>query len=180
LGIARSRQALAAAGLVVLVLDRSQPLTVADRVVIDELIEALAATSERRRPLLVALNKSDRPALLDEAALRSQLGAVPLVATAALTGAGIAELEEALTALALAGQRRAEVDPALLTLRQTTALAAAQTALGAARTALTAGRPVELVAIDLRAALERLGEITGESVSESLLDEIFSRFCIGK
>jgi tRNA modification GTPase len=183
LGVARSRQALALAGLIILVLDAAAPLTPADRVAIDE-VRSLAsgdgAEPAERRPVLVALNKCDLPARIDEATVRAALAPFAIVRTSAVTGAGLAALEEASEAAVLGGAARAQADPALLTARQEAALHAALGHVRGALAALAAGLPPDVVAVDVRAALTRLGEITGESVTETLLDEIFARFCIGK
>lgn len=197
LGIARGRQALALAQVIVLVLDGSVPLTADDRQVLAELplatsgmapIGNTSASTTRTvgldraapRPVVVALNKCDQPTNLDLADLRVRLGPVTIVPTSAVSGVGLAELERAIEQTILSGHQQAQAEPALLTLRQTTALEAARNHLRAALVALAAAQPPEIVSIDARAALERLGEITGEAVTDSLLNEIFSRFCIGK
>jgi tRNA modification GTPase len=95
-----------------------------------------------------------------------------------LTGEGVPALEEALAGLLAgpAGQAR----PALITARQEAALAKALDHVRAATEAHAAGYPIDLLAIDVRAALHAIGEVTGEAVDEAVLDEIFRRFCIGK
>lgn len=189
LGVARSRQAMAAAGLILLVLDGAAPLTEADRAAMAEARALLAAGPPAAQsdagdphplPVIVALNKADLGRALDEEVVGAALGAARLVRTSAVTGAGMAELETAIEAAALGGAARAAVDPALLTVRQEASLRAALDHVGAALAALAAGTPPDLVSIDARAALDRVGEITGEAAGEALLHEIFSRFCIGK
>ncbi|HQX63587.1 MAG TPA: hypothetical protein PK593_09040, partial [Thermomicrobiales bacterium] len=71
-------------------------------------------------------------------------------------------------------------EPALATVRQLDALRRALAHVEAARAARATGYPVDILSIDLRAALHAVGEVTGEAVDEAVLDEIFSRFCIGK
>ena len=68
----------------------------------------------------------------------------------------------------------------MVTLRQHQAIRRARDGVDAARASLAGGVPLDLVAIDVRDALEAVGEVTGEQVSESVLTEIFSRFCVGK
>jgi tRNA modification GTPase len=170
LGIERSAAALEAADVVLLVLDASRPLGDGDR----DLLARLCVGHTPGRALLVA-NKCDLPAALDPSALP----AAPL-ATSAVTGAGIAELEARLVEIALGG-RAPGADSFLVTSpRHKDALARAATHLAAARAGLATGLPEDFLTIDLEAALRALGEITGESVGEDLLDAIFSRFCIGK
>ena len=189
LGIARSRQAMATAGLILLVLDGSAPLTPADHAAMAEVQALLTAepaaletlpAADPRLPVIVALNKADLGAGHDETAVLAALGPVRTVRTSAITGAGLAELEAAIEAAALGGATRAQTDPALLTVRQEAALHNALAHVRSALAALAAGTPPDLVSIDVRAALDRVGEITGEAVGEALLNEIFSRFCIGK
>jgi hypothetical protein len=112
--------------------------------------------------------------------IAAELGGPPALRTSAHTGEGLPELEAALEVAILGGRARAQIDPALLTTRQEAALHAALAHVRDACAALKHGLPADIVAVDARAALLRIGEITGESVTESLLNEIFARFCIGK
>ncbi len=130
--------------------------------------------------MIVALNKADRPSAVSEAEVRAVLGPVAIVRTAALTGDGVPALEAAIASAIAGGHTQAQADPALLSARQQATLALARDHVRAAAGALASGLPADIVAVDARAALERLGEITGESVTDTLLNEIFSQFCIGK
>ena len=182
LGIARSREALTAAALVLFVLDASAPPTADDLAVAAALRDRLDA-DEPGRGILLVQNKADLPAApSDEAAIRAILPAARVVTLSAQTGAGLAALEEALYALATeaADGVTAETDPALATTRQRETIARARDAARHAAAAFDAGIPLDLVAVDARAALLAIGEITGEAASEAILDAIFSRFCIGK
>jgi len=182
LGIARSREALTAAALVLFVLDASAPPTADDLAVATALRDRLGA-DEPGRGILLVRNKADLPAdSRDDAAIRAILPAARVVTLSAQTGAGLATLEEALYALATeaAGGVTAETDPALATTRQRETIARARDAAHYAAAAFDAGVPLDLVAVDARAALLAIGEITGEAASEAILDAIFSRFCIGK
>jgi len=85
-----------------------------------------------------------------------------------------------LPAIRIAGLVSFGLRPALVTARQFDALRRALDHAHAAREAREAGVPLDLIAVDVRASLYAIGEITGEHVSEAVLDEIFSRFCIGK
>lgn len=176
LGIDRSRRALIGSALALLVLDGSRPATDEDRVVAGLLRERLSRDGAGK--LVVVLNKADLQPDHDHAELLGHFPGAPVVRLSSVTGQGIAELERALheRLAPAAGEAR---EPALVTLRQQQAL---DRALASVRAALRAlGQvPLDLVAVDVRAALLAVGEITGEQVSESVLDEIFSRFCIGK
>ena len=117
-----------------------------------------------------------------QGAIEALLPRSPVVALSAREGTGIAELETTLYDLATggAGSLAADGDPALATVRQRETLARARDHARHAAEAFEAGVPLDLVAIDARAALAAVGEITGETVSEAVLEAIFSRFCIGK
>jgi tRNA modification GTPase len=192
LGIARSREALADAALVLIVLDATQPLN-------DEEHRLLAAANGR--PALVAVNKSD----LVEWARSENLGAPvpshlgtgessaagpsgsqtpterslpPVVSTSALTGEGIAALREKILALATGG---AAAEPGMLTnLRQHQAVTTALAALADAAKANAAGIPHEMILLDLYRALWALDSLTGQTTPDDILNLIFSTFCIGK
>ena len=197
LGIARSREALADAGLVLLVLDSTEPLNREE--------EALLASASTRR-LLVALNKCDlhSSGLQDEAISATTTGtllspvhdhdlsttlphrinslapAAPLFSTSALTGEGLDTLRRHLEKLA-GGSLAAAPESALLTnLRQHTAVAAAHAAIEAALQAAAHSLPHELLLLDLYRTLTALDELTGSTTPDDILNLIFSTFCIGK
>ncbi|MBI5137392.1 MAG: tRNA uridine-5-carboxymethylaminomethyl(34) synthesis GTPase MnmE [Nitrospirae bacterium] len=163
-GVARSRSAAAGADLRLLVLDGSAPLCDDDR----ELLARHGGPGS-----LVAVNKCDLPT---RASLPAGLAAIPVSARG---GAGLDALKAALAARVAAPGHPLE-HAFLVTLRQQAALEQAARAAAGARDGLAAGAYPELVAADLRAALDALGEITGETTTDDLLDRIFSRFCIGK
>ncbi len=102
-----------------------------------------------------------------------------MLRTSTLTGQGITELESAIAELALGGHAQAQ-DALVATARHRDALRRSAEQLAAAAETLAHGLPLDFVSIDLRAALEALGEITGETATADLLDRIFAEFCIGK
>jgi tRNA modification GTPase len=177
IGIDRSRQALESAGVALFVLDGSRPLSEDDRRVGEMLSERFGAAEDRR--LVIALNKRDLPERYDHEDLLSQFAETPVVEISTISGDGIGDLEDAIfdCLVAQAGEAR---EPAMVTLRQQQALARALEHIQAAQRATEDGVPQDLVAVDVRSAMLAVGEITGEQVSESILTEIFSRFCIGK
>ena len=152
LGIERSRRAVEQAAVVIYVHDATQPWVAPD----------LPLEGKR---LLVVHNKSD-------------LAAAPAdgIALSALTGAGLEALKEAL----LATVQRPADDVLLTNARHHEALRRVQEALKQVQRGLDEGLPTDLVAVDLRDALYHLGTITGDVTDDELLDNIFSRFCIGK
>jgi tRNA modification GTPase len=170
LGIRRSREAMADAALVVIVLDATQPLNDEER----RLMEAVEG-----RPALVAVNKSDLVRNLPEAErLLPDCGELPALATSALTGEGIPALRERILELATGG---AAAEPGMLTsLRHQQAIAAALAALADAAQANAASIPHEMILLDLYRALLALDSLTGQTTPDDILNLIFSTFCIGK
>jgi tRNA modification GTPase len=171
IGIARSREALADAALVLVVLDATQPLN-------EEEHRLLAAVEGR--PALVAVNKADLVAgAVSKDSLHSgALKRFAVQATSALTGEGIAELRQRIVALATGG---AAAEPGLLTnLRQHQAISAALGALADAARANAESIPHEMILLDLYRALWALDSLTGQTTPDDILNLIFSTFCIGK
>jgi tRNA modification GTPase len=170
LGIRRSREALADAALVVIVLDATEPLN-------DEERRLLAAVEGRSA--LVAVNKSDLVRNLPEADRPlPDCGDLPALATSALTGEGIPALRERILELATGG---AASEPGMLTsLRHQQAIATALAALSDAAQANAASIPHEMILLDLYRALWALDSLTGQTTPDDILSLIFSTFCIGK
>jgi len=158
MGVGRSRQAIEEADLVLFVYDAAAGWTALDA----ELLPS------NKRLLLVA-NKRD---LLSEPANEQALF------VSALTGEGLRELEAELHRLLVPSSSTDDI--LVNNLRHKTLLEEAEEHLRDAMASVEQQRPADFVSIDLRAGLSALGTITGAEVSESLLDEIFSRFCIGK
>jgi tRNA modification GTPase len=166
LGIRRSREALADAALVVVVLDATQPLN-------DEERRLLAAVEGRSA--VVAVNKCD---LIEPGHPLPDCAGLPTLATSALTGKGIAALRERILTLATGG---AAAEPGMLTsLRHQQAIAAALAALADAAHANAAAIPHEMLLLDLYRALWALDSLTGQTTPDDILNLIFSTFCIGK
>ncbi len=183
LGIERSRAALAQADLALLVLDASQPLADADRA-----IAALVGD----KPALVILNKID---LLEttadlEGAMHDvqrtmerwslDIDRASFIPISALTGTGLEALEEAIVETVFSGQVIASEAPMVTSPRHKEALHRARDHVNAAQAAHRAGVTADLLAIDLTAAVQALGEITGQTASEDLIETIFNNFCVGK
>lgn len=167
LGIARSREALADAAIVVVVLDVTEDLN-------EEEHALLAAV--KARPAIIAVNKCD----LAAGGLRipPATDGIPAVATSALTGQGVAELRERIVALATGGV--ASEAGMLTSLRHHQAVTTALSALGDACRSNAGGIPHEMILLDLYRGLWALDSLTGQTTSDDILNLIFSTFCIGK
>ena len=162
LGMARTEEALATADVVLLIVDGSQGWLEADA--------ALLARIPDGVPRLIVSNKSDLPA--------GSLAPCADVCFSARTGDGEEALVQGLLACCGAGDSAG----VLLSLnqRQSDLAASAAAALDRSREVAAQQLPWDFWTIDLREAIRALGEITGEDLTEAVLDRVFSRFCIGK
>ncbi|MGO4517872.1 tRNA uridine-5-carboxymethylaminomethyl(34) synthesis GTPase MnmE [Terriglobus sp. 2YAB30_2] len=159
IGIRKTREAMADADLVLLVLDATQTLTDEERAWMEEL---------QQREAIVVWNKIDIAATAGEG-----------IEVSALTGEGIGDLRDLLLAKLKTGAVTSET--AMLTnLRQQHAVQQAIDGLDAAVTAAGAGIPHEMVLLDIYGALRGLDELTGATTADDVLNLIFSSFCIGK
>lgn len=170
IGIQKSREALADADLVIVVLDSSTEARSDD--------EELISSVEGRRALVVR-NKSD----LDSKTSRTQIsirnGAPRMVRTSAVTGEGIEDLRSAI--LELIRGSGADVEDGMLTsMRHHQAVTSAWEGLKAARKAVSWKMPHEMVLLDLYGGLRQLDLLTGETTPDDVLNLIFATFCIGK
>lgn len=164
-GVRRSRESLARADLVLHIMDASEAL---DGVDAAELI----LLQDRAR--ILVRNKCDLPSRLE-----LPTGA-DTVAVSCLTGEGVEALKDAIRSRVWGGEIRAEMLEATINARHQDALRRARVSLDQTREAMSIGQPLELVALDLRMAVNAVGEIVGKTTTEDLLDSIFSTFCIGK
>lgn len=168
-GVRLSLEKIPQADLILFVLDGSRPFDDDDRMIHD-------AVSERR--CIVVLNKKDLPAGLE---LPPALRGVRTVAISTVDGAGIDELRDEIFATFIHGRA---IDSreyvALSQVRHRDALATARERLAVFLDNLAAGHDLELLAVDLKDALAAVGEVTGETTPDDVLDLIFQRFCIGK
>ncbi|WP_338434091.1 tRNA uridine-5-carboxymethylaminomethyl(34) synthesis GTPase MnmE [Ligilactobacillus saerimneri] len=172
IGVERSRQAIDQADLVMLLLNASEPLAAEDQ-------ELLAATADKKR--IVVLNKTDLPQQLDQAELQTYLKpAEEVIALSVLANAGIDQLEEQIAKLFFGGIENSQTTVIVTNARHVALLNKAEQSLTAVLQGIEAGMPVDLCQIDMTAAWDSLGEITGDSYQDELLDQLFSQFCLGK
>ncbi|GAB4431969.1 MAG: tRNA uridine-5-carboxymethylaminomethyl(34) synthesis GTPase MnmE [Anaerolineae bacterium] len=171
IGVERSRAALARADIALMVVDGSQRLEIGDWE-----IEGLVG----QKPALLVVNKNDLPAAQQVEPPADFLPAAHRVRMSALTNEGIETLEAAIVELVTGGSVTLADTPLVSNPRHKALLQRALSHTQAAITAQQDGLSPDLVSIDVRAAVDALGEITGETATEDLLDTIFSKFCIGK
>jgi tRNA modification GTPase len=181
IGVERSRRAARAADLVLLAIDASTGWTTADGEIYDQV---------QHCPVILVINKIDlveeerRKTLQSEiqVALKANQQCNPKsqVLTAAARDRGIEDLEKAILETVHTGNLKAADLDLAINQRQAAALIGAKTSLQQVQETIAEQLPLDFWTIDLRGAIQALGEITGEEVTESVLDRIFSRFCIGK
>jgi tRNA modification GTPase len=169
LGIERSRAALARSDLALLVVDASQLPTEADRTI---------AGMVDGKPSVLVLNKIDLTGVVDPDT--ASLLHAPSVPISALTGEGLEDLEQTILDAVFSGRVVAAEPPTVTSPRHKEALSRALDHVQMAHAAYRNGQLSDLIAIDLSAAVNALGEVTGQTAGEDLTELIFSRFCVGK
>ncbi len=172
IGVERSRKALSQADLVILVLDSSVPLRDEDR-------ELLRETNHMQR--IVVLNKSDLEVKINLNELQEYVDDKEIIKSSAVSPLGTKDLEDRIAAMFFAGSIENTSNNIMVTnARHIGLLKQADTALDAVLEGIETGMPVDLVQIDMTRAWDLLGEITGDSYQDELLDQLFSQFCLGK
>jgi tRNA modification GTPase len=168
LGVERSRNAARDADLVVFVIEAIAGWNAEDGIIYEQV---------RHRPLILVINKTDL-APAEKVSYPPEIQCV--VPTVAAKNQGIDALERAILDAVQVGQIQASDLDIAINQRQAAALTRAKTSLDRVLETVAQQLPLDFWTIDLRGAIQALGEITGEEVTESVLDRIFSRFCIGK
>lgn len=168
IGVERSRHAANAADLVLLTIDAQAQWTEEDAEIYQQV---------KHRPLILVINKID---LAPATIVKYPPEISQVVSTAAAKNEGIEALEKAILNLINTGKITAANLDIAINQRQAAVLTRAKNSLELVQTTITERLPLDFWTIDLRNAIQALGEITGEEVTESVLDRIFSRFCIGK
>lgn len=170
IGVNKSREYIEKADLIIYVVDSSTELDENDQ----EIIEAI-----RNKKAIVLLNKSDLDAKTDASILQTQLNK-PILSISAKNNTGIHELETLIEEMFFSGKLSFNDEVYITNIRQKNALAETQNSLKMVLQSIADGMPEDFFTIDMMNAYEALGTIIGESVGEDLVNEIFSKFCMGK
>ena len=170
IGVNKSREYIEKADLIIYVVDSSTELDENDQ----EIIEAI-----QNKKAIVLLNKSDLDAKTDASVLQTQLSK-PILSISAKNNTGIHELETLIEEMFFSGKLSFNDEVYITNIRQKNALAEAQNSLKMELQSIADGMPEDFFTIDMMNAYEALGTIIGESVGEDLVNEIFSKFCMGK
>lgn len=170
IGVNKSREYIEKADLIIYVVDSSTELDENDQ-------EIIAAIQNKKA--IVLLNKSDLDAKTDASVLQTQLSK-PILSISAKNNTGIHELETLIEEMFFSGKLSFNDEVYITNIRQKNALAEAQNSLKMVLQSIADGMPEDFFTIDMMNAYEALGTIIGESVGEDLVNEIFSKFCMGK
>lgn len=171
IGVERSKKAIEQSDLVLLVLNAAESLTKED-------LELIRLTNDKKR--IIILNKTDLEEKLDRKELAEISENAPVYATSILKNEGVEALEEAISKLFFNGIENSQSTVMVTNARHIALLKKAQNSLDSVLEGISSGMPVDLVQIDMTEAWNLLGEITGESYEDELLDQLFSQFCLGK
>ncbi|WP_147802528.1 tRNA uridine-5-carboxymethylaminomethyl(34) synthesis GTPase MnmE [Alkalicoccus halolimnae] len=171
LGVERSRKVVKDAELALLVLNYNEVLTEAD----EELFKLI-----RDQDSIIIINKTDLEARISLDRVRELANGNPVISTSLLKDEGVDELEEAIRSLFFAGDMDGGDMSYVSNSRHIALLEQAKRSVEEALDAAENGMPIDMVQIDITRAWEVLGEVIGDSVQESLIDQLFSQFCLGK
>lgn len=171
IGVERSRQVLKEADLILLVLNYSEELSEEDI----KLFEAVSGMD-----IIVIVNKTDLEPKLDVEKVKELAKDRPVVTTSLLQEKGIDELEMAIQSLFFTGSIESGDLTYVSNTRHIALLQEAKQSIEDALEGIEMDVPIDIVQIDLTRCWEQLGEIIGDAVHESLIDQLFSQFCLGK
>ncbi len=171
MGVEKARQYLDKADVVVLVIDGSKPLEPEEQ----ELLQLIT-----NRPSIIFLNKADQAQCVRKEEIAALGTFTEIVTISAAQGEGMDEMARVITSLVQGGSVQASHEAMLSNVRHITLMEQAKVSLNQSILAIDSGMPIDLIVTDIRAAWELLGDITGESLRESMVDELFKRFCLGK
>lgn len=170
IGVGKAKKMAEDADLILYVVDSSLPLDENDR----EIMELLGG-----RKSIVIYNKTDLESAVDIKKLKEKTGS-PVIPVSVVEETGITELEETIKKMFFRGEISFDDEVYITNARHKTALEEALESLKMVGESIETGMSEDFFSIDLMSAYESLGKIVGESVGEDLVNEIFSRFCVGK
>lgn len=170
IGVEKARQMAEKADLILYVVDSSQPLDENDQ----EIMELL-----RGRKSIVIYNKTDLASAVDMGSLKEKTGS-QVIPVSVVEETGVEELEKAIREMFFQGEISFDDEVYITNARHKAALGEAEKSLEMVTESIEAGMPEDFFSIDLMGAYEALGRILGESLGEDLVNEIFSKFCVGK
>ncbi len=171
IGVERSKEFFNKADLIILVLDSSDEITKEDREIINHI---------KDRKALVLLNKTDLIKRIDEDELERVLPSKRIIKVSILEEEGLSEIEDEIVKMVYGGEVKADNNSFVTNLRHKNSL---QKALNSIREGTAAARqylPFDLLEVDIKDCYDALGEITGDTVDDDIIQKIFANFCLGK
>jgi tRNA modification GTPase len=171
MGVEKTREFVITADLILLLLDASLPLSAEDK----EVLQLLAG-----KQAIVLVNKTDLPAYLNLDEVYTYISDKKVLKISVMEGSGLAELEQVIVDMVYGGKIEQKEGAFITNLRQANLLDQAKQSLEAAIVTIDQFMPPDCIVIDLKNAWDKLGEITGDTVGEDIIDQIFTQFCIGK
>ena len=171
IGVDRAWEYAMNADLIIYVVDASKELDEND----DKILDLI-----RNKNTIILLNKSDLDTVITAGMMKERAGNIPVISVSAKEEQGIRELEEMVKEMFLKGEISFNDQIYITNVRQKNALSDALESMKKVIQSIDDGMPEDFYSIDLMDAYESLGSITGESVGEDLINEIFSKFCMGK
>ena len=171
IGVDRAWEYAMNADLIIYVVDASKELDEND----DKILDLI-----RNKNTIILLNKSDLDTVVTAGMMKERAGNIPVISVSAKEEQGIRELEEMVKEMFLKGEISFNDQIYITNVRQKNALSDALESMKKVIQSIDDGMPEDFYSIDLMDAYESLGSITGESVGEDLVNEIFSKFCMGK
>ena len=171
LGIERTKAAFDKADLVIFVIDASEEMT-------DEDLEIAEALKDRHA--LVILNKQDLGRRITPEKISSMLKQADIIETSLTDGTGVGQIEDVIEELVYGGQISQKESVMVNNVRHTRLLESSRDSVRDALEMTLRKEALDFIEVDVKSAYSSLGEITGETVTDDVLDEVFSRFCLGK
>lgn len=171
IGVDRAKEMVDKADLIIAVFDASNELTEEDYQIIDIV---------KNRKSIVLLNKTDLPNKYDENLLKELIPDKEIIVTSIISGIGIDRLENAIKKMFYSGNLLVESDILITNLRHKNQLIKAKKNIEEGINGITSNMPLDCIEVDIKNCWKNLGEISGDTVGEDILDKIFSEFCIGK
>ena len=171
IGVDRAKETVKQADLIIAIFDVSRELSEEDHQII-ELI--------KDKKTIILLNKKDLPNQYDEHLFKNYIKDIEIINTSIISGVGIQELEASIRNMFYSGEVEINSDIVINNMRHKNQLEKALNSISSFIRDLRSMVPLDCLEVDLKNCWEALGEISGESIGEDILDRIFSEFCIGK
>lgn len=171
IGVERSKEFFNKADLIVLVLDASETLTKEDMEIIKHI---------KQRKAIVLLNKTDLPQNIDEKKLKELLPKQKIIKISILEEKGLDEIEEEIVNMVYVGNVKSRDSSFITNVRHKNSLEKALKSILDGIEATEKNLPYDLIEVDIKDCYDYLGEITGDTVDDDIVDKIFSNFCLGK